>query len=456
MKRYKYGINSQLVNFTNFSEMIPLTYVEVIPGDTISGNLQARFVSDVTNRPILNRAWVDVIACYVPFRLLNSNFPNMLMDEAGATVPTVSDSFPTNYENSSATHAAWQRYAYNFIYNEVMRHQDVGTVSLTNASRIPIRNKESVLNLRPKVSGRFDNQSVDVQAGTPDTVNVDDIRRAFAEDNFQKLRTYYGDRYVDYLRAVGVKVNWSIEDDPEILLSKSTDLQYKSATVTDAGSAGEVGGKWDSVVSIDLPKVNWSIEDDPEILLSKSTDLQYKSATVTDAGSAGEVGGKWDSVVSIDLPKVFCPEHGLIAVMAVPRLNWINRVHGYMPVSAKMSRADYWYPQQDSGDPVNWRQELFVGSGAGTDHYTPRYEDLRCGWNMVASPVGMDFTTAYWFDYANAAWLPTNVPSVADYASMFSGFLDPEVSYQFQVTTKQSFTRLSSLRPSHMRFDTPF
>jgi hypothetical protein len=105
-----------------FFQLLPVSYTEVVPGDTISGTVQSRLFSDTTFTPLLNRTYFDLFAFYVPFRLLWDEWPTFIAERAGKdlTVPTVSDAFRQNFEilGTGTAPAAWQRYCYNLVYNQ--------------------------------------------------------------------------------------------------------------------------------------------------------------------------------------------------------------------------------------------------------------------------------------------------------------------------------------------------
>ena len=99
MKRFKYGLGSIVQNATAFGTMTPLGYIEVVPGDTVSGTIDIQVFSDTTNQVIMNNAYCDYIVTYTPFRLMWDSFPDFLMTGTG-TVPTVTDKWQFNFEKA--------------------------------------------------------------------------------------------------------------------------------------------------------------------------------------------------------------------------------------------------------------------------------------------------------------------------------------------------------------------
>ena len=91
-KRFKYGLNSQTHTGTNFSYLTPLGYYDVVPGDSVYGKVSIRYQSDNSTHLIMNRAFMDVYAFYMPYRLMWDGFPTYLTSGTG-TVPSISDKF---------------------------------------------------------------------------------------------------------------------------------------------------------------------------------------------------------------------------------------------------------------------------------------------------------------------------------------------------------------------------
>ena len=80
MRRYNYGQNFTVSNGGLVSSITPLGFLEVVPGDTVSGKFSNTVWSDTTNRPIMNRTYYDTYAFYVPYRLLWDEFPEFISD----------------------------------------------------------------------------------------------------------------------------------------------------------------------------------------------------------------------------------------------------------------------------------------------------------------------------------------------------------------------------------------
>ena len=68
--RNRYEWNCQTVNVSNPYDFTPLGYMEVVPGETISGAVEINLQSVPAVRNVQTRTYMDTFAFYVPFRLL--------------------------------------------------------------------------------------------------------------------------------------------------------------------------------------------------------------------------------------------------------------------------------------------------------------------------------------------------------------------------------------------------
>lgn len=122
MKRFKYGLNFQTMNMSKFFYLTPISYTEVMPGDTISGTIQSRLFSDTTTFPIMNRAYFDLFAFYIPYRLVWDQFPDFISQADGAptSTPSIATIWPFNFEKgftgvAGTNNSGLQRRMYNKV-----------------------------------------------------------------------------------------------------------------------------------------------------------------------------------------------------------------------------------------------------------------------------------------------------------------------------------------------------
>lgn len=215
MKRNRYGINCQSLQLADFFELVPLHYLEVVPGDTVQGTVQARLFSDTTKAPLMNRAYFDLFAFYVPYRLLWEEFPEFIAkgaDDNTLVPPRVFDTWRPNFEpgfifpdgGEGPYNVGWLRYAYNKIFNDFFRPSQNPERALNQGTSFGITSMRRSTFMESTLE---ENQNVE----TPlNATTIEGLRQEFAEDRFRKTRQFYGDKYTDYLAALGVEASWSM------------------------------------------------------------------------------------------------------------------------------------------------------------------------------------------------------------------------------------------------------
>lgn len=408
MRRYKYGLNCQSVNYSRFFEVLPLHYMEVVPGDTIQGQFQTRLFSDTTVKPLLNRAYVDIYAFYVPYRLLWEPFPDFVSQKVAVSPPVVNDLFPQNFENGYVltepedANLAWQRYAYNLIVNKFFRptaYPDRAN-NRNDLAQAPMRQSTFFEALQPDANQK--------EVAIP-TGSITDLREAFSQDRFNKIRSFYGNDYVDYLAAMGVEASWSILDEPEVIGMKHADLRYKI--------------------------VNATANVDP---------------TTQDPTALAQPAGYYDGVVTCKVNRTFCPEHGLICFMGVPRIDTLNTAQSGLPLLAKNLATQFFSPEYLTERKQEWPDSLLGTGGVETvkDTVTPIYEDLRKASHIIAGGAPASDLYFATFDSPTADYTKYNLRFPEELDNLFTGVLGGGESIcQQQMTSVFRLQRLSPIRP---------
>ena len=254
-----------------------------------------------------------------------------------------------------------------------------------------------------------------------DTTSVDSLRQSFADDCYRKTREFYGAKYTDYLAALGVEASWSILDEPEVIGQKHCDLRYKiinsTANTREAPEAGE---------------------------------------------AVGDPAGYYDGVCSLRIKKTFCPEHGMICVYAVPKIDtYAIRESGPFSIT-KREYTEFYQPEQMTIRQMEVNRQLLNYTAADDDDQRlPVYEDYRKGQNLItANSVTTDAAAAQASMEIglNNAYLQTfddgetnvsyNYRSPAAIDNAFQGRLGGNSELiNYQITSAHKLMRLSPLRP---------
>ncbi len=389
--------------------------------------MYARFlIGEAAVSEIKNRAYMDLYAFYVPYRLLWREFPDFLINGEG-TMPTVTDLWQSNYEKgftqgteSVGENTPWLRYAYNLVVNKFF-NLDPGTERAIDA------NTNAEYYRRPS---NFHTSTIFNTDNVPDTeidtsgasVSVMDVREAFHEDEYKQMRNMYGSRYTDYLVQAGVKANWSILEEPELIGMKRGTMKFAQTNGT--YTAGPV--------------------PDPTNLDSASV--------------IGQPSGYWRSSGSFALKRTFAPEHGLVIIIGGTQIDMYqsNALH---PLLAQTDTKDYWTAERSMIGRSNYKAVLFNNAPATIpqDPQIPseQYNNLRRGVSQTpynANEV-VDSTRAYIMlqdDTSRTEYMRTNADSVDPFMSGLMGAMPGEEKQtHLSCTMVHNLTKQSPLPPSN-------
>ena len=321
-------------------------------------------MSVATTQQILNPFYCDVYAFYAPFRVLDGGnedvgFQTWITGENTAGAPPLGTTlWPWNFEHSFPIssngtdydqYVTWRRRMYNTVWNRFFAADENQRVTVaTNQSAQtawlrPTRFETSLV-MDPDDQDGVD---IDVSGGT---LNTDDLRNALAGDMFLKLREYYGDRYVDYLRALGVEANWAILEEPEVIGQHHETWKYRMVNAT----------------------------------------------TETEGQDLGQVAGYFNSTPNLKVKRTFCPEHGLLGFYVVTRSDMIFATPYGHPTLAKggsshaLARRLYWSPENENRKNMVWPDPVFnvattLVANQSDEFWTRMYEDYRRAMNERGS-----------------------------------------------------------------------
>jgi hypothetical protein len=303
----------------------------------------------MTTGMILNRCYIDTYAFYIPYRLLWSSFPAFVSDKTG-TIPKVTNTFPANFEKvltltTKTENVAFQRRCYNKVFNEYFRRDEETEAGEDDNSVLNTSFRPSTFH-EAATEGPRANASIDTSGTSTD---IQSVRAAFATDQFNRAREYYGERYVDFLAALGVEASWSIIDSPEMVGKHSGKMDYQIVNPTAANAT-------------------------------------------TPEGAEGRPGGYYRANFTLNIPKTFCPEHGLIGIYTNAKMQLFYDSN--VPPQLTMDDSeDYWSPEYDISNDRLYDSTIWTQTGSGTP-YMPRWQHLRQGYNMTAQEDASQYNYA--------------------------------------------------------------
>lgn len=313
LKRSKHNLSSYSLLSGDMGQLIPAGQpVEVLPGDTFDHSSSILLRADPLVAPVMHPVEVRIHHFYVPTRLLWSSWEDFItggpdgndasviptITEATATANNVADYFGIPRENG-ITYNALPIYAYNSIYNEFFRDQDIcpesALASLSiqriawekdyftmarpwaqkgDAVSIPLAGSAPVTGIgginQIYSTGPINAYETDGTASTSwakykndpnieeDPLNpgfpniradlsnasgipVTDLRKFLALQNYKEARARFGSRYTEYLAYLGINAGDSRLQRPEYLGGGKQTISFSEVLATAESTGINVG-----------------------------------------------------------------------------------------------------------------------------------------------------------------------------------------------------------------------
>lgn len=307
MKRSKHSLSHYKLLTCDAGELIPVGCYEVLPGDTVqqSSNILLRLSPLLT--PVMHPVHVRLHHFFVPCRLVDPDFEDFITGVEGVPNPKLYDingvarangdlldylGLPPVARASSTNIVAHAPDAYNLIYNEYYRDQDLITeipLNITNVNTVrrvawgkdyftaarPWAQKGGAVSFplsgtgygtevetspggaaRGPLQVAQDSYSPDpgtLLAGTPSAgsgveaaripvslstgaADVRAVRLAFAMQRYNEARAQYGSRYTEYLRYLGVRSSDARLQRPEYLGGGKAVVSFSEVLQTAEGT----------------------------------------------------------------------------------------------------------------------------------------------------------------------------------------------------------------------------
>jgi hypothetical protein len=285
-------------------QLIPVGCMEVLPGDTFQQQTSALVRVTPQLKPLMHPVNVQIHHFYVPNRLLFSGWEDFITGESATAPPTFSGAAHSEgtlmdylgiYDDASNEYSSLPIRAYNKIFNEYYRDQDLVTevnqdsqtiqkaawskdyfttarpwaqkgdaVTLPAGTKAPIATDASSStaltafntnsssyevfatgagSLNTNGGAGTEANSLYADLTSAEAIDINDFREAFALQRYQEARARYGSNYVDYLRYLGIRPSDARLQRPEYLGGGRQSLSFSEVLSTnDAGTLGELGG----------------------------------------------------------------------------------------------------------------------------------------------------------------------------------------------------------------------
>jgi hypothetical protein len=313
MKRSKHNLSHYKLFSCNLGNLVPCGISEVLPGDTFQHSTSALIRLAPLVAPVMHPLHCKIHHWYVPYRLIWEDFENFItggpdgtdasvyptidVGGSGAAVGSLADylGIPTGVADLVVSALPFR--AYNLIYNEWYRDQDLQTEQTISVSSgadtttdtdllnacwekdyftsarpweqkgpsvtLPLGTKADVaheagdneaVSVYSEINDEyraFDANTAYLTSSTTDVTasnklyadlsnataaSVNDIREAFALQRFEEARARYGSRYSEYLRYLGVRSSDSRLQRPEYLGGGKQSIQFSEVLQTAEGT----------------------------------------------------------------------------------------------------------------------------------------------------------------------------------------------------------------------------
>lgn len=345
---------AQCYNESRFFRLTPVSRIDVVPGQSVDIMADVRMRSPNFLSPTLSGGMWTVASFYVPYRLLWNNWVQYVTERAGNTgatgaaaqVPTATNSWPFMLERRSAAYNVWGRRAYKLIYNQFFGDKDMGYYysDITgdgDVSLYPVRGLDQFLSKLVMTGSIVENVATYNVSANQISIPLNDFRHQLEIAREFKRRDMSGNKYVDAMLSMGVKLDWRVQQAPELLSLQKGEF---AASIT--------------------------VAQNKDPLDTNQTLGQF--STYYDVRGQHRTGRK------------FFAEHGTILTVAVMRPHVFNESAGGSYFQNAVAQDEYFWGNNMDGKTTAIPGNV-VGSVAGSSAQLPRFQQFESGQNVMGT-----------------------------------------------------------------------
>nr|QJB20651.1 MAG: major capsid protein [Microvirus sp.] len=349
MKRSNFNLSHQKKFTADMGYIIPITWYEALPGDILRQSTTALIRMTPLVTPVMHRVFVRIHHFFVPNRLIWDDWENFITGGPDGNDNSVPPTFnynssllgslydymgvpPATYSSSLKISSLPFR-AYNLIYNEYYRDQDlVSEVPISKASG----NESSSTYVLRKASWPKDyfttcrpweqkgDEVVIPVGGTAPVRGIGSTVAAFSSGSPVTVRETDKSITSSYTKAINT--NFYLEEDTSNLgypnvrayLSEATgipinDLRLALALQRDMESKLQYGSRYSEVLAHEFGIRNQDARlQKPEYLGGGKSVIQFSEVLSTDGSNTGDMYGHGISAMRTNSFRRFIPEHGIV------------------------------------------------------------------------------------------------------------------------------------------------
>lgn len=449
MKRTKHSLSHYKLLTCKMGELVPVSLVETLPGDTIQQSTSLLLRMSPMLAPVMHPVSVRVHHWFVPTRLLWDDWEDFITggsDGLGAATayPTygapltvsVGDLYdylgvPTGIALPTDTLSLLPLRAYNLIYNEWYRDQDLISEVSQDAGAVQkvAWDKDYFTTARPWAQK---GPSVTLPLGTTATVtgtisgngaptfDVDDATGVTLGANLASINA-------DWSTAPSNPDPTAVWNDPKLVFGSGV-ADLSGATAADVSAVrrafaiqryqearAQYGSRYTEYLRYLGIRSSDARLQRPEYLGGGKQTVAFsevlRTGSLSDESSkmVGEMKGHGIAALRSNRYRYFCEEHGyILTLLSVrPRSMYMN---GLEKTFARRTKEDYFQKELELiGQQEVLNQELYAGTVDATNKATFGYQDRYAEYRHKYSSVSGDFrsTLNHWHLARSFGSLPT-------------------------------------------------
>lgn len=421
MKRFKHNLSHYKVLSCNQGEIVPVSAVEVLPGDSIRSSSSAFVRVAPLQHPVMHPVKQDIFQFFVPYRILDENFeefitggddgedaytlPTLSTGPSGQPVSSLADYLGVEPNVPNVTFQDYKVRAYNMIFNEWFRDKDLmPEVSLTSlllqnacwgrdyftgarpweqkgpSVSIPLVGNAPVVmpDTTPSKNAFWRQASTGNPTNTSNTLNT-----AGGAASPNTGATYWATPtgYVNY------DPNGTLEADLSgVAAIDIVDLRAGSAIQRFQENRAMFGSDYVEYLRFLGVRSSDGRLQRPELISRTSQTIQFSEVLQTAEGDdpVGSMKGHGIGYARGKRATRFYEEHGVLLTLSVIRPLPVY-MQGLHRSFLRKTKEDFWQPELELiGQQEVYTQECFAGAPADTIlGYNDRYADYRYVPNSV-------------------------------------------------------------------------